>query len=109
MITLYKKRYLKLKKTVIQQAIGKLRLSSHNLAAVQESGIIRKFRKETVNTVIKMSPGMNVIFILIVGFMKILQRKHSKKQKKIQKLTLIIKATKLKISAKSLNKERLIL
>lgn len=98
MITLYKKRYLKLKKTVIQQAIGKLRLSSHNLAAVQESGIIRKFRKETVNTVIKMSPGMNVIFILIVRFMKILQRKHSKKQKKIQKLTLVIKTAKLKIT-----------
>ena len=56
-----------------------------------------------------MSPGMNVIFILIVGFMKILQRKHSKKQKKIQKLTLVIKTAKLKTSAKSLNKERLIL
>ena len=39
---------------------------------------------------------MNVIFILIVGFMKILQRKHSKKQKKIQKLTLVIKTAKIK-------------
>ena len=41
---------------------------------------------------------MNVIFILIVRFMKILQRKHSKKQKKIQKLTLVIKTAKLKIT-----------